>query len=257
MGQFCLNRSMENIIELKKVTKRFGGITALNKASLHVERGEVVGLIGDNGAGKSTLIKTLVGVYGPDEGEIKIRGQKVLNWTALKARESGIETVFQDRALCPQQSIVWNIFMGKELRYPFGFVREKEQINEANRLIREIGFTSKLIDAESPVGNLSGGERQGVAIARAIYNNAELIILDEPTNALSLNETQKVFEFVNNVKKSNRSVLFIGHNIYHVYDISDRFVILDRGEVVHQLNKKDIDNPEELMKIMRDTIKKH
>jgi len=248
---------MEKIIELKNVTKRFGGITALNKASLYVEQGEVVGLIGDNGAGKSTLIKTLVGVYGPDEGEIVIRGKKVLNWTALKARESGIETVFQDRALCPQQSIVWNIFMGKELRYPFGFVREKEQVKEANRLIREIGFTSKLIDAESPVGNLSGGERQGVAIARAIYNNAELIILDEPTNALSLNETQKVFEFVNNVKKSNRSVLFIGHNIYHVYDISDRFVILDRGEVVHQLNKEEVKTPEELMKIMRDTIKKH
>ena len=248
---------MEKIIELKNVTKRFGGITALNKASLHVYQGEVVGLIGDNGAGKSTLIKTLVGVYGPDEGEIEIRGRKVFNWTALKARESGIETVFQDRALCPQQSIVWNIFMGKELRYPFGFVRENEQVKEANRLIREIGFTSKLIDAESPVGNLSGGERQGVAIARAIYNNAELIILDEPTNALSLNETQKVFEFVNNVKKSNRSVLFIGHNIYHVYDISDRFVILDRGEVVHQLNKEEIQSPEELMKLMRDTIKKH
>tara|TARA_B100000475_G_scaffold90994_1_gene65747 strand:+ start:255 stop:1001 length:747 start_codon:yes stop_codon:yes gene_type:complete len=248
---------MEKIIELKNVTKRFGGITALNKASLHVDQGEVVGLIGDNGAGKSTLIKTLVGVYGPDEGEIVIRGKKVFNWTALKARESGIETVFQDRALCPQQSIVWNIFMGKELRYPFGFVREKEQVKEANRLIREIGFTSKLIDAESPVGNLSGGERQGVAIARAIYNNAELIILDEPTNALSLNETQKVFEFVKNVKKSNRSVLFIGHNIYHVYDISDRFVILDRGEVVHQLNKEEIKSPEELMKLMRDTIKKH
>ena len=248
---------MEKIIELRNVTKRFGGITALNKASLHVDQGEVVGLIGDNGAGKSTLIKTLVGVYGPDEGEIVIRGKKVFNWTALKARESGIETVFQDRALCPQQSIVWNIFMGKELRYPFGFVREKEQVKEANRLIREIGFTSKLIDAESPVGNLSGGERQGVAIARAIYNNAELIILDEPTNALSLNETQKVFEFVNNVKKSNRSVLFIGHNIYHVYDISDRFVILDRGEVVHQLNKEEIKSPEELMRLMRDTIKKH
>ena len=248
---------MEKIIQLKNVTKRFGGITALNKASLHVDQGEVVGLIGDNGAGKSTLIKTLVGVYGPDEGEIVIRGKRVFNWTALKARESGIETVFQDRALCPQQSIVWNIFMGKELRYPFGFVREKEQVKEANRLIREIGFTSKLIDAESPVGNLSGGERQGVAIARAIYNNAELIILDEPTNALSLNETQKVFEFVNNVKKSNRSVLFIGHNIYHVYDISDRFVILDRGEVVHQLNKEEIESPEELMKLMRDTIKKH
>ena len=199
MDQFTKN--MNKLIELNKVTKKFGGITALNKASLHVDVGEVVGLIGDNGAGKSTLIKTLVGVYFPDEGDIIIRGKKVSSWSALKAREAGIETVFQDRALCPQQSIVWNIFMGKELTYPFGFIREKEQIREANRLIREIGFTSKLIDVESPVGNLSGGERQGVAIARAIYNKAELIILDEPTNALSLNETQKVFEFVRNVKK--------------------------------------------------------
>ena len=256
MGQFTIFY-MQPIIELEKVTKRFGGITALNNASLKVNKGEVVGLIGDNGAGKSTLIKTLVGVHSPDDGDIKIRGDKVNNWNALKAREAGIETVFQDRALCPQQSIVWNIFMGKELKYPFGFIRDKEQITEANRLIREIGFTSKLINAESPVGNLSGGERQGVAIARAIYNNAELIILDEPTNNLSLNETQKVFDFVLNVKKSNRSVLFIGHNIYHVYDISDRFVILDRGEVVHRLDKENIQSPEELMKIMRDTIKSH
>ena len=248
---------MKNIIELKNVTKKFGGITALNSASLTVEVGEVVGLIGDNGAGKSTLIKTLVGVYAPDAGQILIKGKKVSNWTALKARESGIETVFQDRALCPQQSIVSNIFMGKELTHSFGFIREKEQIREANRLIREIGFTSKLIDASSPVGNLSGGERQGVAIARAIYNNAELIVLDEPTNALSLNETQKVFEFVRNVKKSNRSVLFIGHNIFHVYDISDRFVILDRGKVVHQLDKKDVSSPEKLMKIMKDTVDEH
>ena len=248
---------MNKIIELKNVTKRFGGVTALNSASLHVNKGEVVGLIGDNGAGKSTLIKTLVGVYSPDDGDIYIRGEKVTNWSSLKARVSGIETVFQDRALCPQQSIVWNIFMGKELTYPFGFIREKEQIREANRLIREIGFTSKLIDAESPVGNLSGGERQGVAIARAIYNKAELIILDEPTTALSLNETQKVFDFVNNVKKTGRSVLFIGHNIFHVFDISDRFVILDRGEVVHQLNKDEVSSPEKLIKIMKDTVSKH
>ena len=248
---------MKPIIELKNVAKRFGGITALSNASLSVNKGEIVGLIGDNGAGKSTLIKTLVGVHSPDDGEIIIRGNKVNNWNALKARESGIETVFQDRALCPQQSIVWNIFMGKELKHRFGFVREKEQVREANKLIREIGFTSKLIDAESPVGNLSGGERQGVAIARAIYNNAELIVLDEPTTALSLIETQKVFDFVDNVKKSGRSVLFIGHNIYHVYDISDRFIVLDRGEVVHQINKNEIKGPEELMKIMKDAVSKH
>ena len=248
---------MQPIIELEKVSKYFGGITALNNASLKVNKGEVVGLIGDNGAGKSTLIKTLVGVHSPDNGNIKIRGDVVNNWNALKAREAGIETVFQDRALCPQQSIVWNIFMGKELTYPFGFVRHKEQIDVANRLIREIGFTSELIDAESPVGNLSGGERQGVAIARAIYNEAELIVLDEPTNNLSLNETQKVFDFISNVKETGRSVLFIGHNIYHVYDISDRFVILDRGEIIHKLDKQDVASAENLMKIMRDTIKGH
>ena len=248
---------MSIIVELKDVTKKFAGVTALKDVNLSVQKGEVVGLIGDNGAGKSTLIKTLVGVHAPDSGSIEIQGELVEKWNALRAREVGIETVFQDKALCPQQSIVWNIFMGKELTYPFGFVRQKEQIEIANRLIREIGFTSELIDAESPVGNLSGGERQGVAIARAIYNEAELIVLDEPTNNLSLNETQKVFDFIANVKGTGRSVLFIGHNIYHVYDISDRFVILDRGEVIHKLNKKEVASAEDLMKIMRDTIKGH
>ena len=248
---------MSIIVELKDVTKKFAGVTALKNVNLSVQKGEVVGLIGDNGAGKSTLIKTLVGVHAPDSGSIEIQGELVEKWNALRAREAGIETVFQDKALCPQQSIVWNIFMGKELTYPFGFVRQKEQIEIANRLIREIGFTSELIDAESSVGNLSGGERQGVAIARAIYNEAELIVLDEPTNNLSLNETQKVFDFIANVKETGRSVLFIGHNIYHVYDISDRFVILDRGEVIHKLNKKEVASAEDLMKIMRDTIKGH
>lgn len=247
---------MEPIIELRNISKNFGGITALNSVSLEVNEGEVVGLIGDNGAGKSTLIKTLVGVHQPDLGEIFIRGRRADNWNAKKAREAKIETVFQDRALTPQQSIVWNIFMGKELRYPLGFIRVKEQQDQANRIIREIGFTSKLIDAKSQVGNLSGGERQGVAIARAIYNDAELIILDEPTTALSLIETQKVFDFVNNIKAKGRSVLFIGHNIFHVFDISDRFVILDRGKVVHQLEKSDVDSPENLIKIMKETVEK-
>ena len=248
---------MENFVELKNVTKKFDGITAIKSASLQIASGEVVGLIGDNGAGKSTLIKTLVGVYAPDEGNIFIKGKKVAGWTAGKARDSGIETVFQDRALCPQQSIVWNIFMGRELKNFLGFVNEKKQIFEADRLIRQIGFTSKLINAQSIVGNLSGGERQGVAIARAIYNDAELIVLDEPTTALSLTETQKVFDFVNNVKSSGKSVLFIGHNIYHVYDICDRFIILDRGEVLHELNKSQVESPEKLMAVMKKAVDAH
>ena len=230
---------MNNIIELKNVTKKFGGITALNKASLNVGLGEIVGLIGDNGAGKSTLIKTLVGVYSPDEGEILIRDQKVSNWNALQARESGIETVFQDRALCPQQSIVWNIFMGKELTYPFGFIREKEQINEANRLIREIGFTSKLINADSPVGNLSGGERQGVAIARSMYFKSKMLILDEPTNHLSVKETLKVLEYVKSLKAMGIGSIFISHNLYHVHEIADRIVGMARGEKVCDMPKEE------------------
>ena len=248
---------MENFVELKNVTKKFDGITAIKSTSLKIASGEVVGLIGDNGAGKSTLIKTLVGVYAPDEGNIFIKGKKVSGWTAAKARDSGIETVFQDRALCPQQSIVWNIFMGRELKNLFGFVNETKQIAEANKLIRQIGFTSKLIKAQSIVGNLSGGERQGVAIARAIYNDAELIVLDEPTTALSLTETQKVFDFVNNVKSSGRSVLFIGHNIYHVYDICDRFIILDRGEILHELNKSQVESPEKLIIAMKKAVDSH
>ena len=115
---------MATIIELKNITKKFAGVTALNDVSLSVEKGEVVGLIGDNGAGQSTLIKTLVGVHSRDKDSIDIQGKLVEKWNALKAREAGIETVFQDRALCPQQSIVWNIFMGKELTYPFGFLRQ-------------------------------------------------------------------------------------------------------------------------------------
>jgi simple sugar transport system ATP-binding protein len=248
---------METLIELKNVSKKFGGITAIDSISMQVNQAEIVGLIGDNGAGKSTLIKTLVGVYSPDQGDIYIKGSKVKGWTTAKARDSGIETVFQDRALCPQQSIVWNIFMGKELKNFLGFIKEKKQIIEANNLIRKIGFTSKLINANSLVGNLSGGERQGVAIARAIYNKADLIVLDEPTTALSLTETQKVFDFVNNVKSTGRSVLFIGHNIYHVYDICDRFIILDRGEIVHQLKKSEVENPEHLIRSMKEAVDKH
>ena len=137
------------LVQFNNISKFFGKVIALKDVTMKLKKGEIMCLLGDNGAGKSTLIKTLVGVYSPDEGDIIIRGKEVNAWNALKAREAGIETVFQDRALTPQQSIVKNIFMGKELKYPFGFIREKEQIREANRLIREIGFTSKLIDAES------------------------------------------------------------------------------------------------------------
>jgi simple sugar transport system ATP-binding protein len=242
----------EYIVELKEVAKSFGSVSAVDGISFGVGSGEVVGLIGDNGAGKSTLIKILSGVYKPDAGQIIVHGKDVTDgWNAAKSRESGIETVYQDRALAVQQSITRNIFMGREIRNRFGFIDTKKQYDEANHLMRDIGFTSKVFDPNSVVATLSGGERQGVAIARALYYQADLIVLDEPTTALSLVETQKVFGFIENVREQGRSIIFIGHNIYHVFDIADRFVVLDRGRVVMKSDKSEVSSPEFLIENMR------
>jgi simple sugar transport system ATP-binding protein len=242
----------ERLVELRNVSKSFGSICALSDVNVSIDKGEVVGLVGDNGAGKSTLIKILAGVVQPSSGEILVRGQLVTGWSAARSREAGIETVFQDRALAVQQSVVRNIFMGRELAGRFGWLKLGTEMREAERLMREIGFTSNLLSPRSIVGQLSGGERQGVAIARAIYNQADLIILDEPTAALSLAETAKVFGFVRQIKASGRSILFIGHNIHHVYDIADRFVVLDRGKVVLQASLTEVPSAEALIAFMED-----
>jgi simple sugar transport system ATP-binding protein len=240
----------ERLIELREVKKSYGSVFALGGVNLHVDRGEVVGLLGDNGAGKSTLIKILAGVVQPTSGDILVRGEKVHGWNGARSRDAGIETVFQDRALAVQQTIVRNIFMGREIADRFGFLRVRREHEEAERLMREIGFTSKVFSPDSIVGQLSGGERQGVAIARAIYNKADLIVLDEPTTALSLTETEKVFRFVRAVRASGRSILFIGHNIHHVYDIADRFVVIDRGRVALETTKAEVGSAEKLIAFM-------
>ncbi|GLS41422.1 sugar ABC transporter ATPase [Mesorhizobium tianshanense] len=242
----------ERLIELRDISKSYGQVYALGGVNLSVDRGEVVGLIGDNGAGKSTLIKILSGVVKPTSGEILIRSQPVTGWSAARSRDAGIETVFQDRALAVQQTIVRNIFMGRELTGFLGWLKVNKEIEEARRLMREIGFTSKVFTPQSIVGQLSGGERQGVAIARAIYKQADLIILDEPTTALSLTETAKVFHFVRQVRASGRSILFIGHNIHHVFDIADRFVVLDRGKVALTADRSQVKSAEDLINFMED-----
>ena len=240
----------ERLIELRDIKKSYGNVYALGGVNLHVDKGEVVGLLGDNGAGKSTLIKILAGAVRPTSGDIIVRGEAVKGWSAARSREAGIETVFQDRALAVQQSIVRNIFMGNELANRFGFINVAREVEEAGRLMREIGFTSKVFTPHSIVGQLSGGERQGVAIARAIYKQADLIILDEPTTALSLTETNKVFHFVRQVRASGRSIVFIGHNIHHVFDIADRFVVLDRGKVALEAGRDKIKSAEDLIYFM-------
>jgi simple sugar transport system ATP-binding protein len=247
----------QHLIELKNITKSFGSVYALGGVSLHVDPGEVVGLIGDNGAGKSTLIKILAGVIRPTSGEILVEGTRVTNWSPARSRAAGIETVFQDRALAVQQSIVRNIFMGRELAGRFGWLKMREEVEAAERLMREICFTSKVFSPRSIVGQLSGGERQGVAIARAILKDAKLIVLDEPTTALSLTETAKVFHFVRQVREAGRSVIFIGHNIHHVHDIAERFVVIDRGKVALEKPKSEVGSAHELIEFMENVARPH
>lgn len=228
-----------HFLELKNITKSFGKVSAVHNVNFHIKGDpEIVALIGDNGAGKSTLIKIISGVHTPDSGDIRIRGEQVKSWSVVEAREAGVETVYQDRALVLQQTIARNIFMGRERTGVLGLLKKKEELDEADRLMRTIGFTSKVFSSDSVVAKLSGGERQGVAIARALYFDADLMILDEPTTALSLTESKKVFEFIHKAKEKGTSCIFISHNIYHSYDVAERFVVIDRGEIVMETDRE-------------------
>ena len=192
------------VIELKNVSKTFGEVNSLSDINLAIYPGEIVGLLGDNGAGKSTLVKTIMGFHKPNEGgEIWFKGEKISEWSVAKARELGIETIYQERALCEQQPIWRNMFMGREMRTKYGKLDVKNMKQEATRLMSEhMGFTSTAVHPDNAVQTMSGGEKQGVAITRALYFEAELVILDEPTVGLSLSETKKTLDFVQNIKKS-------------------------------------------------------
>lgn len=219
-------------LEMRDISKSFGEVQSLHGVNFHVEDGEVVGLVGDNGAGKSTLIKIITGYHQPDSGEIYFRGERVEKLTVPKARELGVETVYQERALSDQQTLWRNIFIGRELTKRFGILDVKKMRDETNRLMREsMGFTSSAVSPDSMVKTFSGGEKQGVAIVRALYFDAEIIILDEPTMGLALSETQKLLNFVQRVKDQGKSAIFIDHNIFHVYEVASRIVVLDRGTV--------------------------
>jgi simple sugar transport system ATP-binding protein len=220
------------LLSLRGIGKSFGRVKVLSDIDLDIWPGEIVALVGDNGAGKSTLIKVITGVHAPSAGEIVFKGAARREHSVAWSRAMGLETVYQERALADQQPLWRNVFAGRELKGPFGLIRIAEQKRECERLLREhIGFTSSAISVDSEVAGLSGGEKQGVAIARALYFDADLIILDEPTMGLSLKETKKVLEFVKNIRARGKSAVFIDHNIFHVYEVADRFVILDRGRI--------------------------
>jgi simple sugar transport system ATP-binding protein len=233
------DESMTRLLEFTNVSKAFGKAYALRDVNFHVDRQEIVGLLGDNGAGKSTLIKIVSCLQSLDSGTYLFKGTDTRGWTAARARRAGIETVYQDRALVDQQTIARNIFLGRESVYRFGFLRERKQKEDAARLMREIGFTSRVFSPDSLVANLSGGEKQGVAIARALHFQAELIIMDEPTTALSLGESQRVLHFARAARDKGASVIFITHTVSHAHEVSDRVVILDRGQVKGSFSTQD------------------
>jgi simple sugar transport system ATP-binding protein len=232
---------MTNRVELRKVSKSFGDVQALEDVDFSLGENEVVGLLGDNGAGKSTLIKIITGYYQPDEGDMYINGKQVNDLSVPKAREMGIETVYQERALAELQSLWRNIFLGRELKNRVGLLKIKEMKQETHRLMTQsMGFTSSAVNPDSAVGTFSGGEKQGVAIVRALYFDADIIILDEPTMGLSLKETRRLLEFVGEIKAAGKAAIFIDHNIFHVYSVADRVVVIDRGKVAGEFMTKDI-----------------
>lgn len=232
---------MDYLLEMKGISKSFGDVQSLRDVDFNVSRNEIVGLLGDNGAGKSTLIKIITGYYQPDAGEMWFDGQLVENLTVAQARDLGIETVYQERALAEQQSLWRNIFMGREVKKRFGFLDVAEMKQETEKLmVGSMGFTSAAVAPESVVRTFSGGEKQGVAIVRALHFEAELIVLDEPTMGLSLSETRKLLEFVRHAKEANKSSVFIDHNVFHVYSVADRIVVLDRGKVAGEFLTSEI-----------------
>lgn len=230
-------------LQMIDIEKYFGPVRALRNINLNVGKNEIVGLIGDNGAGKSTMVKILSGVFRPTRGELYVAGRKVdlRNYDVKRAHDYGIETVYQDKSLGEKQALWRNFFVGRQITNRFGFIdvkREKEIANEI--VVNTIGFRGRGISVDSTVSKLSGGERQGVAIGRAMHFEAQLIVLDEPTVALSLKEVHKVLNFVHQIKEGGKACIYISHHLPDVYEISDRFVIMDRGEIVADLPKGDI-----------------
>ncbi len=223
---------MEPLLHASNLTKRFGGLTAVDQVGLDVYPGEVVGLVGDNGAGKSTLIKMVSGVYQPDEGEIYFGGQKMALNNPREARAIGIETIYQDLALAENLDVSSNIFLGREVKKPL--VGNLIQTLDRRHMHDESAGVLKRLDIDIPslvqqTRNLSGGQRQAVAIARAIYWNARLMIMDEPTAALGVSEQRKVLLLVRTLRDQGVPVLIISHNMQDIFAVADRIVVMRRG----------------------------
>jgi simple sugar transport system ATP-binding protein len=232
-------------LSVRGLHKRYGAVHALRGLDLDIPKGQVVGLIGDNGAGKSTFIKILSGVQKQTAGQIFFEGKEVNITRPRDAMNLGIETIYQYTAMAPEMSIARNVFIGREKRKwgprGFGFLDQNLMAKEAMAAIEDVGL--HLRSAETPVKDLSGGQRQGVAIARAMHFRSRMLILDEPTNHLSVKETNKVLDYVRQMREQGVTVIFISHNLHHVHEVSDRIVAFSRGSKVADLNATETDVP--------------
>ncbi len=220
-----------HLLEAKNITKRFGGLVAVDDVSFHVDAGEVVALVGDNGAGKSTLIKIISGVHRPDSGEILLNGQKIHIDSPIDAINHGIETIYQDLALAENMDVPSNIFLGRETtKKVLGvvpIVNQDHMLNESRKVLDRLDI--KIPSLKSNIRNLSGGQRQAVAISRSIYWNAKVLIMDEPTAALGISEQKKVLELVSSLRTQGIAIIIISHQMYDVFSVADRIIVMRRG----------------------------
>jgi ABC-type sugar transport system ATPase subunit len=221
------------VFRMTGIVKRFGGLVALDHVDFEVLGGEVMALVGDNGAGKSTLIKTMSGAYAPDEGAMEMEGRQVHFRSPQEAWDSGIATIYQELALAGKMTVVDNIFLGREIKKPrlgIPFLDRPAMRKRTNELLSQLDVHVPSID--SWVESMSGGQRQGVAIARALNMDARLIIMDEPTAALAVAEVRKVLDFINRLRTQGKSVVLISHNIQDVLEVSDRISVMRHGRCI-------------------------
>jgi ABC-type sugar transport system ATPase subunit len=231
---------MEKIVEMRRVYKYFGGLCAVNDVSIELNSGEVLGLVGDNAAGKSTLMKILSGVHEPSGGEILIQGKPVTFRSPHDARDLGIETLYQDLALVPVFNVADNLFLGKELpRKVLGtrlLLNRRAMRQKSEVFLEELGI--HIDSVRERVRNLSGGQQQSVAIARTMFFNAKLVILDEPTAAISVKETRRVLNLILQLKQRGISVIVVSHRMDDIFSVSDRIVVMRRGRKVEDVATK-------------------
>lgn len=227
------------LIELKGISKNFGRVEALKNLSFKVFKGESLGLVGDNGAGKSTLIKILSGLFPQDQGQILVDGKEVKLNSYADSTKHGIETIYQDSAVIGLMSVYRNIFLGREITNRFGFMDVKEMDRLSMEILDSIGIRG-INSSKRLVGELSGGQRQAVAIARAVFFKSRILFLDEPTSALSVKETRFVHDFIIKLKNEGISSIYVSHTIANVHDVVDRFVVLRHGEAIGEYKKEEI-----------------